>query len=65
MVNIFNLYFYVQKINPNILIFSFNRLSNLPRDFGSFSQLEILDLTSNFLTSKSFSNNFFELSKII
>ncbi len=44
---------------------SFNRLSELPRSFGSFQKLEILDLSYNNLTEKSLPNNFFELSKII
>jgi len=34
----------------------------LPRGFGAFSVLEILDLTGNKLNEKSLSNNFFELS---
>ena len=42
---------------------SFNRLATLPRGFGAFYVLEILDLSYNNLNEKSFSNNFSELSK--
>ena len=41
---------------------SFNRISNLPRGFGAFPVLEILDLTFNNLNEKCLPNNFFELS---
>lgn len=37
---------------------SLNRLCELPRGFGSFPALEILDLTYNNLVSSSFSANF-------
>ncbi len=37
---------------------SLNRLCELPRGFGSFPALEILDLTYNNLTNASFSANF-------
>jgi len=39
-----------------------NCLCELPRSFGSFPALEILDLTYNNLTSSSFSANFASLS---
>lgn len=35
-----------------------NRLCELPRGFGSFPALEVLDLTYNNLTNTSFSANF-------
>ena len=37
----------------------------LPRGFGAFPNLEILDMTSNFLGEKSLPNNFFELSNTL
>lgn len=36
-----------------------NRLSKLPRGFGSFAKLEILDLTYNNLREQSLPGNFF------
>lgn len=36
-----------------------NRLSILPRGFGSFKQLEVLDLTYNNLSEKGLPGNFF------
>ena len=49
-------------ITTEITIFfsliSLNRLCELPRGFGSFPSLQILDLTYNNLTSISFSANF-------
>jgi hypothetical protein len=49
--------FYTKKCK-----FSFNRLNGLPRGFGAFPMLEILDLTFNNLDEKSLPNNFYELS---
>lgn len=42
-----------------------NRLCELPRGFGSFPALEILDLTYNNLTSSSFSANFSYLGECL
>ncbi len=38
---------------------SMNRLNILPRGFGSFASLEILDLTYNNLSERSLPGNFF------
>lgn len=38
-----------------------NKISNLPRGFGAFPALEILDLTYNNLCEKSLPDNFFNL----
>ena len=59
-INNFNLNFKAKNI-----FYSFNRLSILPRGFGAFPQLEILDLTSNCLSEKSLPNNFYELSNFL
>lgn len=40
-----------------------NRLSSLPRGFGAFPMLEVLDLTYNNLNEQSLSNNFFIMGK--
>ena len=40
-------------------------MCELPRGFGSFPALEILDLTYNNLTSKSFSANFAYLGECL
>ncbi|KAE9417640.1 hypothetical protein Angca_002404 [Angiostrongylus cantonensis] len=42
-----------------MLSFSMNRLNVLPRGFGSFKSLEILDLTYNNLNERSLPGNFF------
>lgn len=42
---------------------SMNRLSTLPRGFGSLPALEVLDLTYNNLNQNSLPGNFFYLSK--
>ena len=44
---------------------SLNRLCELPRGFGSFPALEILDLTYNNLTNSSFSANFSYLGECL
>ena len=44
---------------------SVNRLCELPRGFGSFPALEVLDLTYNNLTSSSFSANFAYLGECL
>lgn len=43
--------------------YSMNRLSSLPRGFGSLPALEVLDLTYNNLNESSLPGNFFYLSK--
>ena len=45
--------------------YSLNRLCELPRGFGSFPALEILDLTYNNLTNSSFSANFSYLGECL
>lgn len=40
-----------------------NRLSTLPRGFGAFPALEVLDLTYNNLNEKSLPGNFFMIGK--
>jgi len=40
-----------------------NRLSGLPRGFGSLPALEVLDLTYNNLNQASLPGNFFYLSE--
>lgn len=42
---------------------SMNRLSSLPRGFGSLPALEVLDLTYNNMNQNSLPGNFFYLSK--
>jgi Leucine-rich repeat (LRR) protein len=41
-----------------------NRLISLPRGFGAFPALEVLDLTYNLLSEKSLPGNFFMLGII-
>lgn len=41
--------------------FRMNKLSTLPRGFGAFPSLEILDLTYNNLSENSLPENFFNL----
>lgn len=43
--------------------FSMNRLRSLPRGFGAFPVLEVLDLTYNNLDEKALPNNFFMMGK--
>ena len=53
---------------PSLLLspsYSLNRLCELPRGFGSFPALEILDLTYNNLTNSSFSANFSYLGECL
>lgn len=40
-----------------------NRLDRLPRGFGAFPVLEVLDLTYNNLTADSFPGNFFMMGE--
>ena len=47
-----------------ILNVGMNRLSFLPRGFGSFPALEVLDLTYNNLNEKSLPANFFMISTL-
>lgn len=46
-----------------LFLHSMNRLSTLPRGFGSLPALEVLDLTYNNLNQNSLPGNFFYLSK--
>lgn len=46
-----------------VLMCRMNRLSTLPRGFGSLPALEVLDLTYNNLNETSLPGNFFYLSK--
>lgn len=46
-----------------ILNLSFNRLYTLPRGFGAFPVLEVLDLTYNNLNEKNLPGNFFMMGK--
>lgn len=41
-----------------------NRLNSLPRGFGAFPALEVLDLTYNNLDARSFPGNFFMMGKL-
>ena len=47
----------------NGVLFRMNRLDVLPRGFGAFPALEVLDLTYNNLNEKSLPANFFQLGK--
>lgn len=42
-----------------------NRLNSLPRGFGAFPVLEVLDLTYNNLDENSLPGNFFKLGELI
>ena len=42
-----------------------NKLSTLPRGFGSFPMLEVLDLTYNNLTENSLPGNFFMIGELL
>ncbi|VDK22770.1 unnamed protein product [Anisakis simplex] len=57
---------YVPQFLHNILPFFFrmNRLSILPRGFGSFQSLEVLDLTYNNLSERSLPGNFFFMTSL-
>lgn len=44
---------------------SMNRLNTLPRGFGAFPALEVLDLTYNNLNESSLRGNFFCLSEFL
>ncbi len=41
-----------------------NRLNDLPRGFGAFPALEVLDLTYNNLSEKSLPGNFFMMETL-
>merc|ERR550532_1720775 len=47
-----------------ILNIGMNRLYSLPRGFGAFPMLEVLDVTYNNLTENSLPNNFFCLDTL-
>lgn len=51
------------KLPSRPVLFSMNRLSTLPRGFGSLPALEVLDLTYNNLNHNSLPGNFFYLSE--
>lgn len=60
------LIFYYHTLNEiyfNTNIFRMNRLDSLPRGFGAFAVLEVLDLTYNNLNESSLPGNFFMLGK--
>lgn len=44
---------------PTLCISRMNKLNALPRGFGAFPALEVLDLTYNNLSEKSLPGNFF------
>jgi hypothetical protein len=46
------------------LKFSMNKLTTLPRGFGAFPVLEVLDLTYNNLTEESLPGNFFMIGTL-
>lgn len=46
-----------------ILNVSINRLNSLPRGFGAFPVLEVLDLSYNNLDEKQLPGNFFMMGK--
>ena len=41
-----------------------NKLNNLPRGFGSFPSIEVLDLSYNNLSENSLPSNFFIMSTL-
>ena len=53
-----NLSLFIATNDRNVFC-SMNRLYSLPRGFGAFPQLELLDLTYNNLSEKSLPANFF------
>jgi len=48
-----------------ITVFRMNKLNALPRGFGAFPALEVLDLTYNNLNENSLPGNFFCLSMFV
>ena len=59
---------YIFKILNNRflpLLHRINKLRELPKGFGACPTLEVLDLTYNNLTDKSFPGNFFYLGMYI
>ena len=54
-----------QNFYALLSLYRLNRLCELPRGFGSFPALEILDLTYNNLTNSSFSANFSYLGECL
>ena len=51
-------------MSSRILNLSMNRLTTLPRGFGSFPVLEVLDLSYNDLNEGGFPANFFMLQTL-
>lgn len=56
MIKIYCVYWFLSCL---LLFFRMNRLTNLPRGFGAFPELEVLDLTYNNLSEKNLPGNFF------
>jgi hypothetical protein len=50
---------------PNCCAVSMNRLGVLPRGFGAFPALEVLDLTYNNLDESFLPGNFFMMGKVV
>jgi hypothetical protein len=53
------------KHYPNCCALSMNRLDVLPRGFGAFPVLEVLDLTYNNLDESNLPGNFFMMGKAV
>lgn len=53
------------KYFPNFCSLSMNRLGVLPRGFGAFPVLEVLDLTYNNLDESNLPGNFFMMGKAV
>ena len=60
VLTFFNCLFYMCDC---VCVSSMNRMSSLPRGFGSLPALEVLDLTYNNLNESSLPGNFFYLSE--
>jgi len=50
---------------PNCCVLSMNRLGVLPRGFGAFPVLEVLDLTYNNLDESNLPGNFFMMGNAV
>ena len=48
----------------HIIYQGINKLNNLPRGFGSFPSIEVLDLSYNNLSENSLPSNFFIMSTL-
>ena len=49
---------------PHTMSQGINKLNNLPRGFGSFPSIEVLDLSYNNLSENSLPSNFFIMSTL-